>query len=91
VRVWGRASNAEQIKQQKALGFTVIKTDIAKERPANIVGNPRFIKYAVDNFASLRDAGGDDMDIAIDFHGAVSPQLIKELEPYKPMFVEEPC
>jgi len=91
VRVYGRASNAEQVKQQKALGFTVIKTDIAKERPANIVENPRFIKYAVDNFASLRDAGGDDMDIAIDFHGAVSPQLIKELEPYKPMFVEEPC
>lgn len=95
VRVYGRASNAEQIKQQKALGFTVIKTGIAKERPANIVENPRFIKYAVDNFASLRDAGGDDMDIAIDFHGAVSPQLakvlIKELEPYKPMFVEEPC
>jgi galactonate dehydratase len=95
VRVYGRASNAEQIKQQKALGFTVIKTGIAKQHPANIVENPKFIKYAVDNFASLREAGGDDMDIAIDFHGAVSPQLakvlIKELEPFKPMFVEEPC
>ncbi|MCB0113836.1 MAG: hypothetical protein KDD84_07090, partial [Caldilineaceae bacterium] len=32
--------------------------------------------------------------IAIDFHGAVSPQtamiLIKALEPYQPMFIEEP-
>ena len=35
------------------------------------------------------------MDIAIDFHGAISPAtaklLIKALEPYQPMFVEEPC
>ncbi len=95
VRVYGRASTAEQMKQQKAAGFTVIKTGVAKKAHANIVENPRFIKYAIDNFASLRDAGGDDMDIGIDFHGSISPQtakiLIKELEVYQPMFVEEPC
>jgi galactonate dehydratase len=95
VRVYGRASTAEQMKQQKAAGFTVVKTGVAKKTHANIVENPRFIKYAIDNFASLRDAGGDDMDIGIDFHGAISPQtakiLIKELEVYQPMFVEEPC
>ena len=42
----------------------------------------------------MREAGGPDFDIAIDFHGAISPQtaaiLIKALEPYQPMFVEEP-
>lgn len=95
VRVYGRASTPEQMKQQKAVGFTVIKTGVAKKAHANIVENPRFIKYAIDNFASLRDAGGDDMDIGIDFHGSISPQtakiLIKELEVYQPMFVEEPC
>lgn len=95
VRVYGRASTAEQMKQQKASGFTVIKTGVAKKAHANIVENPRFIKYAIDNFASLRDAGGDDMDIGIDFHGSISPQtakiLIKELEVYQPMFIEEPC
>lgn len=95
VRVYGRASTPEQMKQQKAAGFTVIKTGVAKKTHANIVENPRFIKYAIDNFASLRDAGGDDMDIGIDFHGSISPQtakiLIKELEVYQPMFIEEPC
>ncbi len=95
VRVYGRASTPEQMKQQKAAGFTVIKTGVAKKAHANIVENPRFIKYAIDNFASLRDAGGDDMDIGIDFHGSISPQtakiLIKELEVYQPMFIEEPC
>ncbi len=95
VRVYGRASSAEQMKQRKSEGFTVIKTGIAKKTHANIVENPRFIKYAVDNFAALRDAGGPDMDIAIDFHGHIPPQtskiLIKELETYQPMFIEEPC
>jgi len=95
VRVYGRAANAEDMKQRKKEGFTVIKTGVAKKNPANIVENPKFIKYAVENFASLRQAGGDDMDIAIDFHGAISPQtakvLIKELEQFQPMFIEEPC
>jgi galactonate dehydratase len=95
VRVYGRAGNAEDMKKRKAEGFTVIKTGVAKKNPANIVENPAFIKYAADNFASLREAGGPEMDIAIDFHGAVSQQtskvLIKELEQYQPMFVEEPC
>ena len=95
VRVYGRASTPDDMKQRIKEGFTVIKTGVAKKNPANIVENPRFIKYAVDSFAALRDAGGPDMDIGIDFHGAISPQLakvlIKELEPYMPMFIEEPC
>src|SRR6185295_14282951 len=70
-------------------------TGLAHEHPANLVENRAFVKHAVDNFASLREAGGDSMDIGIDFHGNISPQLakilIKELEPFQPMFIEEPC
>ncbi|MGG7665143.1 galactonate dehydratase [Dyadobacter sp. BHUBP1] len=95
VRIYGRASNAEDMKKRKAEGYTIIKTGVAKKNPANIVENPAFIKYASDNFASLREAGGPEMDIAIDFHGSVPQQtskvLIKELEQYQPFFVEEPC
>ncbi|WP_339926216.1 galactonate dehydratase [uncultured Cyclobacterium sp.] len=95
VRIYGRASNAEEMKKRKQEGFTVIKTGVAKKQPARIVENPAFIQYAADNFASLREAGGPEMDIGIDFHGSISPQtakvLIKELEQYQPMFVEEPC
>lgn len=95
VRIYGRASNAEDMKKRVAEGYTVIKTGVAKERPARAVDNPKFIRYAVENFASLREAGGETMDIGIDFHGAIPPQtakvLIKELEPYQPMFIEEPC
>jgi len=95
VRVYGRASTPDDIRKRKSEGYTVIKTGLAHEHPANIVENPRFIKHAVDSFAALRDAGGSDMDIAIDFHGNISPQtakvIIKELEPYQPMFIEEPA
>ena len=95
VRIYGRAKTAEQMKKRKAEGYTVIKTSVAKDHPARAVENPKFIKNAVANFASLREAGGDEMDIGIDFHGVISPQtakiLIKELEPYQPMFIEEPC
>lgn len=95
VRIYGRASNADDMKKRKEEGYTVIKTGVAKEHAARAVENPKFIKYAVENFASLREAGGDDMDIGIDFHGVIPPQtakiLIKALEPYQPMFIEEPC
>lgn len=95
VRIYGRASTPEDMKKRKAEGYTVIKTGLAHEHPANIVENQKFIKYAVDSFAALRDAGGPEMDIGIDFHGNISPQtakiVIKELEPYQPMFIEEPC
>ncbi len=66
-----------------------------RRRPARYVETPAEVHYAADRFAELRRAAGDDVDIAIDFHGAISPAtaklLIKALEPHQPMFVEEPC
>ena len=54
-----------------------------------------FVKLQVERFAALREAVGDDVDIAIDFHGRVAPALagvlIAELAPLSPLFVEEPC
>ena len=44
--------------------------------------------------AAIRDALGDEMDIAVDFHGRVHQTMAKvlahELEPLRPMFIEEP-
>jgi len=84
----------ERIKLRKEQGFTAFKTGPFKERPARIVENKAFIDKAVKRFAELREAVGDECDIGIDFHGAISPQtaklLIKALEPYQPMFIEEP-
>ena len=93
-RVYAHAGTVERMKQRKAEGFTAFKTGPFKERPARIVENKAFIDKAAKRFAELREAVGDDCDIGIDFHGAISPQtartLIKALEPYQPMFIEEP-
>ncbi|MFT7250184.1 MAG: galactonate dehydratase [Arcticibacterium sp.] len=94
VRTYGRASTPEQMKQKVAEGHTVIKTGVVKERPARVLENPTFIKYAVENFAALRETGGDTMDIGIDLYRNISPQtakiLIKEPVSYQPMSIEEP-
>jgi galactonate dehydratase len=77
------------------LGFTAFKTGPKKRRPARYIETPGEVAYAVEQFAQLRQAVGQDVDIGIDFHGAISPAtaklLIKGFEPYSPMFIEEPC
>lgn len=95
VRVYAHVKNdPERLLQRKAEGFTAFKTGVKDGHQSGIVASPRFIREAADTFAMLRDAGGEDAEIAIDFHGAISPQnarlLIKALEPYQPMFIEEP-
>ena len=95
VRVYAHASKPDQMKSLKAKGFTAFKTGVAKKRPARYIETPAEIEYAAETFAGLRQAMGKDVDIAIDFHGAISPAtaklLIRAYEPYQPMFIEEPC
>ncbi|OGV64718.1 MAG: galactonate dehydratase [Lentisphaerae bacterium RIFOXYB12_FULL_65_16] len=95
IRLYKHAGEPQVIKEWMAKGFTAFKTGVAGGRPARIVENKAFVDRAVAKFAALREAAGPEADIAIDFHGAISPQtaklLIKALEPYQPMFIEEPC
>jgi galactonate dehydratase len=94
VRVYAHARTPEQIKQRLKEGFTAFKTGPAKRRPSRYVETPAQVQYAAERFAELRKLVGDDIDIGCDFHGAISPAtaklLIKALEPYHPMFIEEP-
>ncbi|MEO6811560.1 MAG: galactonate dehydratase [Isosphaeraceae bacterium] len=94
VRVYAHVRTPEDVKRRLAEGFTAFKTGVYKERPARIVETPSAIGKAAEHFAALREAAGPDADIGIDFHGAISPPtaklLIKALEPYQPMFIEEP-
>ncbi len=95
VRVYSHARTPENVTEQLRRGFTAFKTGPAKRRPARYVETPAQVAYAVEKFAELRKQVGQDIDLGIDFHGAISPAtaklLIKGLEPYSPMFVEEPC
>lgn len=52
------------------------------------------VDAAVARIAEIREAMGNDIEFGIDFHGRVAAPmakvLLRELEPYRPMFVEEP-
>jgi galactonate dehydratase len=93
----GGGSDEEVVQRARdavAQGFIALKTGVGGPRPARIIETPGFVESVAQRFAAIRSAVGKDIDIAIDFHGAVSPQtaalLIKALEPYQPLFVEEP-
>lgn len=73
-------------------GFTVLKYSIIP--PIKPIDNMEMVDKVVERFAAVRERVGKKIDVAIDFHGRVSPamsiRLLKALEPYYPLFVEEP-
>ncbi|MDB2647165.1 galactonate dehydratase [Pseudomonadales bacterium] len=73
-------------------GFKATKMNITEEM--QIVDTMATVDQAVERMASLRQAVGNKLDIAVDFHGRVhgpmARVLIKALEPYSPFFIEEP-
>ena len=95
IRVYAHVgNNPALLRQRKQQGFTAFKTGIKNATQSGVIASQKFVEEAAESFAALREAGGKDADIGIDFHGAISPQnakvLIKALEPYQPMFIEEP-
>lgn len=99
IRMYGHCWGATTEKiigralERKKLGFDAIK--ILIEPKMDNAGHMKYIEGQISRFAKIREAIGDEMDIAIDFHGRVTPeiaiQVINGIEQYRPMFVEEPC
>ncbi|TGE29314.1 galactonate dehydratase [Hymenobacter metallicola] len=75
-----------------AKGFTAVKMNATEEM--HYVDTYAKIDAAVARIAAVREAGGPDLGIGVDFHGRVHKPmakiLAKELEPFRPMFIEEP-
>jgi galactonate dehydratase len=94
IRIYKGGARPENIRSFMQMGFRTFKTGVFKKHPARIIESKAFVDQATAHFAALREAAGPEADIGIDFHGAISPQtaklLIKALEPYQPLFVEEP-
>jgi len=90
IRVYG---SSEDVTRGRAKAF---KTSPRGDRRAayKYVESPAYIQKVAKDFAALREKFGPEVDIGVDFHGAVQPQtaalLIKALEPYQPFFFEEP-
>ncbi|MCY1051912.1 galactonate dehydratase [Mammaliicoccus sciuri] len=73
-------------------GFEAIKMNATEE--LQYIDSYDKIESVVQRVAGIREAVGNQLGIGIDFHGRVhkpmAKVLAKELEPYNPMFIEEP-
>ncbi|MEC7139495.1 MAG: galactonate dehydratase [Pseudomonadota bacterium] len=86
------ADIVQSAQQAIADGFSATKMNLTEE--LQVVDHLHKIDAAVERIASLREAVGNKLDIAVDFHGRVhapmAKLLIKAIEPYSPLFIEEP-
>jgi galactonate dehydratase len=86
------AEVAAGAKDVVARGFRALKMNCTEE--LQIVDSHDRIDAAVERVAMVREAVGPNIGIAVDFHGRVHRPmariLVKELEPYRLMFIEEP-
>jgi len=82
----------EQIRRRMVVGYDTFKLNACEEM--RMLDSSRMIDAAVAKVAEIRSAFGDTIEFGLDFHGRVSAPmakiLIRELEPYRPLFIEEP-
>lgn len=80
------------IKQIQAKGFDTVKLNACSQLP--MLADKKQIDSIVSRIAQIRETFGDSINFGIDFHGRVSlPNarvLVKELETFRPLFIEEP-
>ncbi|RZU14184.1 galactonate dehydratase [Kribbella rubisoli] len=86
------AQLVDEAHARVAKGFTALKLNLSEALPP--IPSAAQLRAAVSRVEALRDALGDGVDIALDFHGrfstAATRQVLPLLEPLLPMFIEEP-
>lgn len=79
-------------KERMDAGFTAVKMNATEE--LQFIDSYAKIDQVLERVASIREACGKYFGIAVDFHGRVhkpmAKLLAKKLEPFDPMFIEEP-
>lgn len=83
---------AKEAIKRRDMGFTAIKMNATEEM--HYIDSYNKVTEVVERVKSIREAVGYDLEIGVDFHGRVHKpmvkRLMKALEPYHLMFVEEP-
>lgn len=86
------AEEIAQIERRRKEGLNTFKLNACGRLP--LVASNREVDAVVRRIAGIREHFGSEIDFALDFHGRVSlpmaRTLIKELEPTRPIFIEEP-
>jgi galactonate dehydratase len=92
----GGATREEVAESARSLvdqGFRAMKTNV--DTAVLPVQGEHFLRDAVEHVEAVRNAVGDEVEIAWDAHGRLSPamsiRLARALEPYDIWFLEEPA
>jgi galactonate dehydratase len=82
----------EHVKSRVTQGYTAVKMNATEE--LDLLDHSSRVDAVVARVGAIRDAFGDTVDIALDFHGrvhrAMAKALLRELEQFKLLWVEEP-
>ena len=82
----------EGIRTLQAAGFDTFKMNGTEEM--GMLDTAAKVDEAVSRVAEIREAFGNSIEFGLDFHGRVAAPmaktLMRELEPYRPLFIEEP-
>lgn len=86
------ADTARAAKAAVERGFTAVKMNGTEEM--HFVDSHAKVERVLENVEAVREAVGPHIGLAVDFHGRVhkpmAKVLMRELAPYKLMFIEEP-
>ncbi|PSR32574.1 MAG: galactonate dehydratase [Sulfobacillus benefaciens] len=92
--VEGDTLDALRREAQKArvMGVTIVKLPVQPMLSTTRIGS--YIDAQIERYQCVRQAMGEDGDVAVDIHGRLSPavarMLCRELDPMRPYFIEEP-
>jgi len=82
----------DHIRTLRAGGVNTFKMNGTEE--LGMLDTAAAVDQAVERVAEIRAAFGNSIEFGLDFHGRVAAPmakaLLRELEPYRPLFVEEP-
>jgi galactonate dehydratase len=82
----------EGIRALRVAGFDTFKMNGTEEM--GMLDTAAKVDEAVARVAEIREAFGNSIEFGLDFHGRVAAPmaktLMRELEPYRPLFIEEP-
>lgn len=84
---------AERARESVAAGYTAVK--VLSVPRTEMLDGAEPLRHCEAVMAAIRSAVGPAVDIMVDFHGRTTPamavQYAKVMEPFRPLFIEEPC
>jgi L-alanine-DL-glutamate epimerase-like enolase superfamily enzyme len=94
IRGSSSAELAAAARRKQEEGWKFVRFDLRGESDGTTFEPSAAVRRGVDDFAAVREAVGDELELIVDVHTRLDPSdaitLCRQLEPYRPYFVEDP-